>query len=167
MLLLHGMVSQQQLRFMMVLKKATRVVGFLGRSAVFGLRLASKSNYWSCYQGPELVLLWFSLRHCPITGATESNGVRVIKYQPDVAAPGGQGENDFVIFRLADIMLVKAEALVRLQEEHADALPIVNKVRDRSGLTALASIDLDGIYKERGKRNVLGRCTSPRSNTFR
>ena len=87
---------------------------------------------------------------CPITGANESNGVRVIKYQPDVAAPGGQGENDFVIFRLADIMLLKAEALVR-SGRAADALPIVNTVRKRSSMPALTSIDIEGIYAERGK----------------
>ncbi len=85
---------------------------------------------------------------CPITNADESNGIRVPKYQPDVAAPGGQGENDFVIFRLADIMLVKAEALVRAGTP-ALALPIVNEVRKRAGVAALTAITLDGIYKER------------------
>jgi hypothetical protein len=87
-------------------------------------------------------------KNCGITGANESNGIRVPKYQPDVAAPGGQAENDFVIFRLADIMLVKAEALVR-SGQAATALPIVNKVRSRSGLAALASVNIDGIYEER------------------
>jgi starch-binding outer membrane protein, SusD/RagB family len=87
-------------------------------------------------------------KDCPITGADESNGIRVPKYQPDVAAPGGQGENDFVIFRLADMMLIKAEALVR-SGKAADALPIVNAVRKRSALPELKSIDLDGIYAER------------------
>jgi starch-binding outer membrane protein, SusD/RagB family len=87
-------------------------------------------------------------KECPIVNATEGNGVRVIKYQPDVAAPGGQGENDFIIFRLADIMLVKAEALVRTGKA-ADALPLVNKLRARAGLKDLTSIDIDGIYAER------------------
>ncbi len=87
---------------------------------------------------------------CPITGADESNGIRVPKYQPDVAAPGGQGENDFVIFRLADIMLVKAESLIRTSKA-ADALPIVNTIRARSGLAALTSINLESFYAERTK----------------
>ena len=85
---------------------------------------------------------------CPITGATESNGIRAIKYQPDLAAPGGQGENDFIIFRLADIMLIKAEAQVR-SGQAAAALPTVNMIRRRAGVTPLTSIDLAGIYKER------------------
>jgi starch-binding outer membrane protein, SusD/RagB family len=85
---------------------------------------------------------------CPITGADESNGIRVPKYQPDVAAPGGQAENDFIIVRLADIMLVKAEALVR-SAKPADALPIVNAIRARAGVPAVTAVTLDGIYKER------------------
>jgi starch-binding outer membrane protein, SusD/RagB family len=85
---------------------------------------------------------------CPITGADESNGIRVPKYQPDVAAPGGQGENDFAIFRLADIMLVKAEALVR-SNNAAAALPVVNAVRARAGVAPLTSVDINGIWKER------------------
>lgn len=88
-------------------------------------------------------------KNCPITGADESNGIRVPKYQPDVAAPGGQGENDFMILRLADIMLVKAEALIRTSKA-ADALAPVNKLRARAGLKALDKIDLEGIYAERG-----------------
>ena len=85
---------------------------------------------------------------CPITNADESNGIRVPKYQPDVAAPGGQGENDFIILRLADIMLVKAEAQVRAGNAAA-ALPIVNAIRARAGVPALTSVNLDAIYKER------------------
>jgi starch-binding outer membrane protein, SusD/RagB family len=88
-------------------------------------------------------------KNCGITGADESNGIRVPKYQPDVAAPGGQGENDFIIFRLADMMLVKAEALVR-SGKAADALPIVNTLRKRAGLKDATKMDLDGIYAERG-----------------
>jgi starch-binding outer membrane protein, SusD/RagB family len=88
-------------------------------------------------------------KNCGITGADESNGIRVPKYQPDVAAPGGQAENDFIILRLADIMLVKAEALVR-SGKAADALPIVNTLRKRAGLKDATKMDIDGIYAERG-----------------
>ncbi len=87
-------------------------------------------------------------KNCPITGADESNGIRVPKYQPDVAAPGGQAENDFIIMRLADIMLVKAEALAR-SNNAAAALPIVNAIRNRAGVAPLAAITLDDVYKER------------------
>jgi starch-binding outer membrane protein, SusD/RagB family len=87
-------------------------------------------------------------KNCPITGATESNGIRVPKYQPDVAAPGGQGENDFVIFRLADMMLIKAEAQVR-SNAAASALTAVNTLRKRAGVADLTAVTLDAIWKER------------------
>ena len=88
----------------------------------------------------------------PITNASEVNGVRIPKYQPDLAAPGGQGENDFVILRLADIILSKAEALAR-SGNTAAALPLVNQVRARAfGNTSknLTSITVPMILKERG-----------------
>jgi starch-binding outer membrane protein, SusD/RagB family len=87
-------------------------------------------------------------KDAPMVNASEVNGIRVPKYQPDATAPGGQGENDFLILRLADIMLVKAEALVQ-QGKAADALPVLNKVRTRSNMPALTSVTLNDIFKER------------------
>jgi starch-binding outer membrane protein, SusD/RagB family len=88
-------------------------------------------------------------KNCPITGADESNGIRVPKYQPDVAAPGGQGENDFVILRLADIYLAKAEAQVRSGSAVA-ATPTLNLLRKRAGLKDLTgAATLDQVWKER------------------
>ena len=48
--------------------------------------------------------------------------------------------NDFAVFRYADVLLMKAEALFRLNRA-AEALPLVNQVRERAGLTDLASLD--------------------------
>jgi starch-binding outer membrane protein, SusD/RagB family len=87
-------------------------------------------------------------KDAPMVNANEVNGIRVPKYQPDATAPGGQGENDFLILRLADIMLVKAEALVQ-QGKAADALPVLNKVRTRGGMPALAAVTLNDVFKER------------------
>jgi hypothetical protein len=87
-------------------------------------------------------------KDAPMVNANEVNGIRVPKYQPDATAPGGQGENDFLILRLADIMLVKAEALVQ-QGKAADALPVLNKVRTRSNMPVLAAITLNDVFKER------------------
>jgi starch-binding outer membrane protein, SusD/RagB family len=84
----------------------------------------------------------------PMTDANESNGIRVPKYQPDVAAPGGQGENDFIILRLADIILAKAEALVR-QGKAADALPLINQIRTRAGVEPLKAVTVEDVFKER------------------
>jgi starch-binding outer membrane protein, SusD/RagB family len=58
--------------------------------------------------------------------------------------------NDFVIFRLADIILSLAEAEFRLGNT-ADALLLVNQVRARAGVDAFDSIDEDRLLAERGR----------------
>lgn len=77
-------------------------------------------------------------------------GARCIKW---VIEPGmsGNAENDFAFFRLADVYLMKAEALVRLNR-NAEALPLVNTIRKRafeSTSKLLTTVTLDDIYKER------------------
>ena len=62
---------------------------------------------------------------------------------------GGGASNDFPIYRYADILLMKAECLVRLNKA-SDATPFVNQVRQRAGLDALgASPSLQDVYTER------------------
>jgi hypothetical protein len=48
--------------------------------------------------------------------------------------------NDFAVFRYADVLLMKAEALFR-KGNVAGALPLVNLIRKRAGLTDLISLD--------------------------
>lgn len=80
----------------------------------------------------------------------EVTGIRVIKYPFDYATAGDQKDNDFAIFRYADVLLMKAEALLR-SGNAAGALPIVNSIRAKRGATALGSIDLNGLLDERGR----------------
>jgi hypothetical protein len=81
----------------------------------------------------------------------EVTGIRIFKYPVDWANTGsGTWGNDYVIFRLADIMLMKAEALVRTSQA-ALALPIVNGIRANRGASALASVTLDNLLDERGR----------------
>ncbi|MCE4563190.1 RagB/SusD family nutrient uptake outer membrane protein [Maribellus sp. CM-23] len=64
----------------------------------------------------------------------------------------GDMENDLAIFRLADVYLMKAEALVRLGKENDEATRLVNLIRGRAFDNAsklLGSTTLDDIYKER------------------
>ena len=76
-------------------------------------------------------------------------GARMKKYEHD---PNGQsdatvGKNDIVLFRYADVVLMKAEALVRKGQ---DAMAEINAVRDRVGATQLTSAPtLDDVYYER------------------
>ena len=72
-----------------------------------------------------------------------------MKYPIDYTG-GEQADNDYVIFRLADVMLMKAEALLRTNNAPA-ALIIVNAIRAKRGATPLTSLDLQGLLDERGR----------------
>lgn len=58
------------------------------------------------------------------------NGYRVMKYELD-ATNTNYGDNDIVIFRYADVLLMQAEALNELNDL-AGAIDLVNEVRARS-----------------------------------
>ncbi len=75
--------------------------------------------------------LVFSPQIADISSATEAEGVRFNKYYPDLENSGGQHGNDFVIFRLAEIYLIKAEALNELGRT-AEAVALVNFIRERA-----------------------------------
>ncbi|GAB2467124.1 membrane protein [Hymenobacter qilianensis] len=97
------------------------------------------------------------------TGADlEAKGIRPIKYPVDYAseARGGNGaENDHVSFRLADVLLMKAEAILRggtptsAGPYGATPLAIVNSLRTHPSRTAgaLTSLNLDVLLDERGR----------------
>jgi len=48
--------------------------------------------------------------------------------------------NDYAVFRYADVLLMKAEALWRTNNE-AGALTLVNQIRSRAGIADLTSLD--------------------------
>jgi starch-binding outer membrane protein, SusD/RagB family len=91
----------------------------------------------------------------------ECTGIRPMKYAPDYlnfsqySHPG----NDFVYFRLPDVLLMKAEAILRAGTPTSagiygsTALSIVNAIRtDTSrGATAMSSVNLDSLLDERGR----------------
>jgi hypothetical protein len=82
-------------------------------------------------------------------GADPNAGIRNIKFYPVPPMDGGGASNDFPIFRYADILLMKAECLVRLGDAGAAKL-LVDEVRERAGLDALAAAPgLQDIYNER------------------
>lgn len=97
------------------------------------------------------------------TGADlEAKGIRPIKYPVDYVSEsrGGNGaENDHVSFRLADVLLMKAEAILRggtptnAGPYGATPLAIVNSLRTHPSRTAgaLTSLSLDELLAERGR----------------
>jgi hypothetical protein len=85
-----------------------------------------------------------------VSGALlEVSGVRVMKYIPDMTNESVPG-NDFPFFRYGDVLLTKAEALLR-SGDNSGALTIVNEVRAIRGATALASINEASLLAERGR----------------
>lgn len=77
-------------------------------------------------------------------------GARWKKYELDPLFQGN-GEyvhNDYVLFRFADVVLMKAEAELRLGNDAA-ALTLVNTIRDRVGAPDRTSLSLSDLLDER------------------
>ncbi|MFM6913969.1 MAG: RagB/SusD family nutrient uptake outer membrane protein, partial [Aquirufa sp.] len=77
-------------------------------------------------------------------------GIRSQKYEIQKNNPNGDQSNDYVFLRLADVILMRAEAAFRLGNT-AQALADVNSIRTRSGVAALTTITADDILAERGR----------------
>lgn len=84
----------------------------------------------------------------------EVKGIRVVKYPPDMVTANGSnsnnGNNDWVFFRYADVLLMKAEALLRTNQAPA-ALIIVNELRVKRKATPLLALTEDILLDERGR----------------
>jgi hypothetical protein len=87
-----------------------------------------------------------------ITAATEGEGPRFYKYPADPTRPAGEiNGNDYAVFRLAEIHLIKAEALNEQTAGSAAALALVNTLRARVFTPAQprAAIDRAALLQER------------------
>jgi len=89
--------------------------------------------------------------------STEAQGIRVFKYFPHPNADGtvtDSGEdNDYVFLRLADVILMKAEAIMRggTDPNGQTALQLVNSVRTPRGVAALTALTPAAMLAERGR----------------
>jgi len=79
-------------------------------------------------------------------GNLEVTGIRVEKYPPDLTSAGknyeGPAGNDIVIFRYSDVVLMVAEAEMRINAADPDALVLVNGLRVARHAAPMASITL-------------------------
>jgi hypothetical protein len=75
------------------------------------------------------------------------SGARVQKFEIKNGATKNLS-NDYPIFRYADVLLMKAEAMIR-QSKNGDAF--VNQVRQRAGADAWGGVTLDMLLAERGR----------------
>lgn len=81
----------------------------------------------------------------------QEDGARCFKWEFE-SGQNGDAENDYAIFRLADVYLMKAEALLRAGGDIAEATRLVNVIRKRAfdDPTKLKTIvTLDDVYQER------------------
>jgi starch-binding outer membrane protein, SusD/RagB family len=76
-------------------------------------------------------------------------GARSQKYEIQRNGSSNDQDNDFVIFRLGDTYLMRAEANLRLGNA-ADAIKDVNVIRVRAGATPVTKLTLDDMLAERG-----------------
>lgn len=88
-----------------------------------------------------------------------SRGARSVKFFPDPNSSSDRYQsNDIPVLRLADVYLMKAEAILRgaapttVKGELQTAQLLVQKVRNRAGVTGtVASVTLDELLDERGR----------------
>lgn len=82
----------------------------------------------------------------------QEEGARCNKWVFEKGLANTDQENDFAIFRLADVYLMKAEALLRLNKDNAEATRLINVIRERGFGNAghnYQSATLDNLYMER------------------
>ena len=101
------------------------------------------------YAGQQLD---FTLDLPDMVNNKENAGARNIKYKVKVGAQGM--ENDFALFRIAEINFNLAEATLRKSNEvDSKALEGINKIRTRAGVSTYATgeLTLDELYREKGR----------------
>ena len=108
---------------------------------------------------PDLILKPGKPMDVGNTVADQAKGVRSVKYWPDVNAIQATrlNSNDIPFLRLADVMLMKAEAILRgatvttVNGELQTPLLLVNKIRSRAGAPLAISITLETLLDERAR----------------
>lgn len=101
------------------------------------------------------------------TNALQNEGARLFKYQVQ-ADDQWERDNDWVLIRYAEILMMKAEANFRLGFA-ANALIYVNEIRNRAGLPSLTTLTLENLDTEWKHEFVfegLRRTTNIRFGTF-
>ena len=91
-----------------------------------------------------------------LDNATPNDGARLLKYEVEKnSSINKYCENDFVLFRYADVLYMKAEAALRgaTNANISDILadPEFQKIRTRAGVEPYTTLDLDELLDERGR----------------
>ncbi len=82
----------------------------------------------------------------------ETAGIRVLKYAYDYLAESDQKNNDWVVFRYSDVLLMKAEAILRGGNGSVgEALDLVNEIRVNRGVLPFTTLNFENLLAERGR----------------
>ena len=108
---------------------------------------------------PDLVLKPGKPMDLGNTLADQAKGIRSIKYFPDVNAIQATrlNGNDMPFLRLADVILMKAEAILRganattVNGELQTPLILVNKIRTRAGAELATNVTLETLLDDRAR----------------
>lgn len=115
------------------------------------------------YNGVNVVLDPYGFDKFDVGGADDKGrlvGARCIKYYPDKNSVGGWANNDFVVFRYGDLLMMKAEILLRLGREIPVAVELMNQIRGRAfsnnpdKLYSEKNLTLEELYWERGRELI-------------
>lgn len=82
--------------------------------------------------------------------ALRQAGARIGKWEYALGSTDNLN-NDFAIYRYADVLLMKAEVLWRLDPASTEALGLVNMIRERAGVDGFDALTADNILAERGR----------------
>jgi hypothetical protein len=80
-------------------------------------------------------------------------GYRSNKYPPSHTQPGREHSNDFPVIRYADVLLMKAEAILRgaAPTNGETAVSLVNRIRERAGCEPRTQVSLMQLLDERSR----------------
>jgi starch-binding outer membrane protein, SusD/RagB family len=86
----------------------------------------------------------------------KAKGYRCIKFFPDASSTDRNQNNDVPIFRYADILLTKAEAILRgaAPTLNQNALQLTNQIRTKRKATPLETVNLNTLLDERAREFV-------------
>lgn len=98
--------------------------------------------------GPPLTFMPYLNEISP--GGLRQAGARIAKYEFEKGGTNNMS-NDFVVFRLSDVILSLAEARFRLGQT-SEALALVNQIRARAGnLDPFTTLTEENLFAERGR----------------
>ncbi len=129
----------------------------------------TKDNYATQFKTPDSIYHSFATndtrRNAFITEyynlsgnlvALGSDDIRNFKFKEDLTAIGNSSGNDFPVLRYADVLLTLAEALNEIDGPNQEAVDLLNRIREKAGLSPVALPDFPSkeslryaIFRER------------------